>query len=504
MTGTGADRKRYLAVAACALAYLTLNLDIQMVVSTLPRLGHDLGLSPTTAVWLLLAGSITSVALMLPVGRWADASGKRSAFLLGSAGYAVAAAAAALAPSVPFLLGARALSGAFLALLVVVVMTVAMDAAGPADTAKAIGVITAAGPLGSMTGPQLAAVFIPMLGWRGIFLLTLVFSLVTTVAAWFSVPGEVHLAPPRRRWIVEALALSFAIGSGFGLLRMIPIGLDRVAPAAGLLLLLVAGAVGWSRLPQAHGIARLVAARRLSLPLASLAAIALAGGLLAYAIPYYLLGELRASLAAAAVAFIALAFGQTASSILGGLLTGRLGPWPVAIAGAVIGAAGLALLAPLDPAWGVSGVAWRLGVVGFGAGLAGGCNQSTIMGLAPWHHEAAASAVSGVFRNLWYAVGAALAATSVSLAGDPATGLRLTMILAVLTGLFGVLAAARSRRLMAHLGEHVHHPAPHLAHAPLHNMRGLGHDPDHPDYVAPTRLPKHPHSGMLAEAPPIT
>lgn len=480
--------RRNLAVAACALAFFMIAQDVQMVVAALPRLGHDLGLAPTSAVWLLLAGSITSTSLMLPAGRWADASGKRSAFLIAVLGYGVAAAAAASAQSLAWLLAARALSGAFLALILVLVMTVAVEAAGPTDRAKAVGVITAAGPLGSMTGPQIAAHLIPLLGWRSIFIVTVPLSLLAAALAWSSVPGELHLALPRRRWLVEAVALSLAVGSVFGLLREVPIGLDKVVPAVGLLLLVGAGAVAWTRLPQAKGIVRLVVARHLSLPLTSLALMSLATGVIAYTVPYFLIGDVRATLAESAVAFIALAFGQTLSSVVGGVLAGRLGAWPVAVSGAVLAAIGLALLVPLDPSWGVVGTAWRIGLVGLGAGLIGGCNQSTIMGLAPWHHEAAASAVSGAFRNLCYAMGAAVAATFASVAVSPTPGLRLALALAAAGAVGGLLAAIGSRPVMNHLDDLDHHPTPHHVHSPVAHLRGLAHDPEHPDYIEPELL----------------
>src|SRR5229473_1914872 len=97
----------WLAVAACGLAYFSIGQDGQMIVATLPRLGRELGLSPTTAVWLLLAGSATTAGLMLPIGRWADVSSKRTAFVIGAAGYSLSAAFAAASPSVAWLLGAR-------------------------------------------------------------------------------------------------------------------------------------------------------------------------------------------------------------------------------------------------------------------------------------------------------------------------------------------------------------------------------------------------------------
>ena len=492
--------RRNLAVAACALAFFTVAEDVQMVVAALPRLGHDLGMPPGAAVWLLLAGSVTATSLMLPAGRWADASGKRSAFLVGMAGFAIAAAAAAGAPSVPWLLGARALSGAFLALILVLVMTVAVEAAGPLDRAKAIGVVTAAGPLGSMVGPQVAAQLIPVLGWRAVFLVTVPLSLVAGAAAWYSVPGEVHLVRPRPRWIVEAVALSAAVAATFGLLRLVPIGFDKLAPAVGLALLVLTAVAAWSRLPQARGIHRLVAARHLVSPLASLAMMALATGVIAYAVPYFLLGDVHATLKATALAFIALAFGQTLSSVAGGYLIARLGAWPMAVAGAVLVAGGLLALIPLDPAWGVVGVAARIGAIGLGAGLVAGCNQSTIMGLAPWHHVAAASAVSGAFRNLCYALGAALGAAGASLSSNPTPGLRLALSLAFVGAILGLVSAIRTRSVMARVNDLDHHVTPHHALSPVHHVGGLAHDPEHPDYQEPEHLVAVAAAGPLPAA----
>src|SRR5439155_24889166 len=125
--------------------YFSIGQDGQMIIATLPRLGHELGLSPTTAVWLVLAASATTAGLMLPIGRWADVSSKRNAFVIGAAGYALSAALASASPSGPWLLGARALQGAFNALLLVLVVTVAVESSGPRGRAASLGLLTAIG-----------------------------------------------------------------------------------------------------------------------------------------------------------------------------------------------------------------------------------------------------------------------------------------------------------------------------------------------------------------------
>jgi MFS family permease len=462
-----------------------------MVVATMPRLGHDLGVPPTTAVWLLLAGSAVTGGLMLPIGRWADVSEKRLAFLAGTIGYALAGGLAAASPSVPWLLAARGLQGGFNALLIVVVVTVAVEAAGHRGRAAAIAFLTAVAPFANMTGPPLAALLIPAFGWRSVFVVSIPMCLAAAGVAWIALPATVGVAGPRPRWLLEAGAMTLAVTSLFLLLRQLPDGGRALVPGAGLALLCAIGVATWIRLPQAHGILRLVAARRLSSPLGGLSAMALSAGIIAFAIPFFLLVTVRMSLQIAGIAFIALAFGQTLSSAAGGYALARWGGWPLAIVGAAVMAVGTLLLLPLDSNWGPFDIGWRLATIGIGFGLVGSSNQSTVMGLAPWHHEAAASAVSGVSRTISYALGAALASTITALAPHPLVGLRLAIGAALLACIAAIVAATQARRVMGYLDELDHHPTPHLNHVAVHRLDGLAQDPQHPQYLEPEPIPVH-------------
>jgi MFS family permease len=476
-----------MAVAACGLVYFTLGQDGQMVVATLPRLGHDLAMAPTTAVWLLLAGSAATGGLMLPAGRWADVTGKRLAFIIGTLGYAGAAGLAAASPSVGWLIAARAAQGAFNALLMVLVITVAVESAGPGGRAAAVAFLTAIGPFANMTGPPLAAMILPAFGWRSIFLAGVPLPLVAALFAWVALPRAGPIARPRYRWLIEAAAMTVAITSLFLGLKQLP-G-RSILPVAGLALLFGVGVAVWIRLPQAHGIFRLVAARRLGSPLVSLAAMALTAGVIAFVVPYFLLIYVGESLQVTGLILISLAFCQTLSSAVGGFAMARWGGLPVALAGAGIMSVGGLLLLPLDTRWGAIGMAWRIGIIGIGMGLVGSSNQSTIMGLAPMRHEAAASAISGVSRILSYALGAALASTLAALAPIPLVGLRLALGAAFVLCIVAIAAAVNARHAMQQLDVIDHHPIPHLHHAPMHRLEGLAHDPEHPEYKAPERLP---------------
>ena len=472
MTGERALTGGWPAVGAAGLAMLAISQDGNMVIASLPRLGPALGLAPSGAVWLVLASLLASVSLLLPAGRWADHSDNRTGFLVGTAGFAASATIAGLAPSVPVLFVARALEGGFTALLLVLVMSIAVQSAGDSGRGRAVGLMTAVGPLGAMLGPQVAAILLPAYGWRAIFLVAVPISLAAAGLGYLFVPTGGRLLPPRPRWLLEAGALGLAVAGIFAALHETGSSNPRWVLVGPLLVGAAFCLIMWSRLPQARGVQRLLGARHMWFPLACLMAMAGISGVVGYLVPFLMIGHLHRSLAEAGIAFISLSFGMTVTSSIGGVLIDRWGGWPVAVAGALLMAVGVAVMLPLDSNWGTAEVSWRVGVLGLGMGLVAGANHSAVMGLAPHHHAATASASSLMLRYLSYSVGAAVAAILVTaMAGLP--GIRAGLELAFAVSIAALVPAILVRATMARLDDFPHHPVPHPGHQPLHTTHGL-------------------------------
>jgi hypothetical protein len=294
---------------------------------------------------------------------------------------------------------------------------------------------------------------------------------------------------------LEGIALTAAVASIFLLLRELPLGVAGMLTAGGLALVVALGLAVWTRLPQARGIFRLVAARSMALPLVNLIVMAATIGVIAFAVPFLVLGPQHATLEVAGIIFICLAFGQTLASVFGGWAITRIGSWPVALGGALLTAAGMIALVPLEVRWSVPDLVWRIALVGFGSGFVAGCNQSCVMGLTPAHHEASASAISGVLRNLGYSFGAAAAAAAAALVPDPLVGLRAALGAAAVVAVAGVFTSLSVRRTMAHVDDLDHHPVPHPYQHPVHKLDGLSHDPHDPRYTEPE--PLHPRAANL-------
>ncbi|HEX4256176.1 MAG TPA: MFS transporter, partial [Streptosporangiaceae bacterium] len=110
------NRWRILAVLA-AVAFMA-QLDLFIVNIAVPAIGQSFGGSLTGLSWVLNAYAIVFAALLVPAGRLADHFGRRRFLLAGVTVFTLASAACAAAPSLPVLVGARAVQAVGAALIV--------------------------------------------------------------------------------------------------------------------------------------------------------------------------------------------------------------------------------------------------------------------------------------------------------------------------------------------------------------------------------------------------
>src|ERR1700693_4156781 len=106
------QRKWIVSLIVCVGVFMS-SLDLFIVKSACPAIArHFGGASLASLSWILSGYAIVFAALLVPAGRWADAFGRKRAFLLGLGVFALASVACALAPSVGVLIGARLVQAA--------------------------------------------------------------------------------------------------------------------------------------------------------------------------------------------------------------------------------------------------------------------------------------------------------------------------------------------------------------------------------------------------------
>src|SRR5207247_8431281 len=104
-------RKRWLALAALAVAQFMVFLDETVVNVALPSIKNDLGFTQATLAWVVSAYIVVFGGLVLLGGRVADLFGRRRMFLIGTAVFGVASLLDGVAGSPAMLLAARGLQG---------------------------------------------------------------------------------------------------------------------------------------------------------------------------------------------------------------------------------------------------------------------------------------------------------------------------------------------------------------------------------------------------------
>src|SRR5882757_7043664 len=114
-------------------------LDGSIVNVALPHIGRDLGAPVWGLQWTVNAYLLPLAALVLLGGSLGDRFGRRRVYLIGVGWFAVASALCGLAPSIGWLVAARALQGVGSALLTPGSLALIQSSIRPADRAPAIG-----------------------------------------------------------------------------------------------------------------------------------------------------------------------------------------------------------------------------------------------------------------------------------------------------------------------------------------------------------------------------
>jgi EmrB/QacA subfamily drug resistance transporter len=159
--------RRWIALVFIALAQLMVVLDATVVNIALPSAQKALHISDANRQWMITAYTLAFGGLLLFGGRVGDLIGRKRAFLIGLVGFAGASALGGAAVNEGMLLGARALQGAFGALLAPSALSLlAVTFTASKDRAKAFGIYGAIAGGGAAIGLIIGGLVTEYLNWR--------------------------------------------------------------------------------------------------------------------------------------------------------------------------------------------------------------------------------------------------------------------------------------------------------------------------------------------------
>ncbi|TFC11873.1 DHA2 family efflux MFS transporter permease subunit [Cryobacterium algoritolerans] len=215
LAALSAPSRRWWTLSVVALAQLMVVLDSTVVNIALPSAQADLGFSNGDRQWIVTAYSLAFGSLLLLGGRLSDLIGRKRTFIIGLVGFAAASALGGAAGSFGMLVAARALQGAFGALLAPTALAVLTTTfIVPKERARAFGVFGAIAGAGGAIGLLLGGYLTETFDWRWNLYINVVIAVVAVIGAVTFVSNANRTGPRPKLDIPGTLLVS---GSLFGL-----------------------------------------------------------------------------------------------------------------------------------------------------------------------------------------------------------------------------------------------------------------------------------------------
>jgi EmrB/QacA subfamily drug resistance transporter len=168
-------------VAAMVLGSSVAGIDSTVVAVALPAIGRNLHAGFQALQWTVTGYTLTLAALILLAGSLSDRWGRRRVFLAGLAWFTVASVLCAAAPSIGWLIAARAVQGIGGALMTPASLAIIEAAFRPGDRTHAIGTWAGFSGVSSAIAPFVGGWLLEAGSWRWIFLINVP---VAAVTAW--------------------------------------------------------------------------------------------------------------------------------------------------------------------------------------------------------------------------------------------------------------------------------------------------------------------------------
>ncbi|MFE9629748.1 MFS transporter [Streptomyces sp. NPDC006463] len=450
------------ALAGLSLSMLLSSLGTSIANVGLPTLAQAFTASFQQVQWIVLAYLLAVTTLIVSVGRLGDIVGRRRLLLAGISLFTAASVLCGLAPTLWWLIAARAAQGLGAAVMMALTMAFVSETVPKARTGSAMGLLGTMSAIGTALGPSLGGALISGPGWRAIFLVNAPLGILTLLLAHRHLPvdgrdpekdraGFDHLGTLLLALTLAAYALAMTLGrGGFGPLN------------TALLLAAALGAGLFVRVEarSASPLIRPAVFREPALS-ASLATSALVSTVMMATLvvgPFYLsrtlgLGEAMVGLVLSAGPLVAALTGVPA-----GRIADRFGAARMTLAGLTAMAAGCLLLSVVPATLGVLGYVAPLAVVTAGYAVFQTANNTAVMADVGPDRRGVVSGMLNLSRNLGLITGAsvmgavfALASATTDVAtGRPeavATGMRITFAVAAALIVAALAIAAGSRAL---------------------------------------------------------
>jgi MFS transporter, DHA2 family, multidrug resistance protein len=406
-----AGRREWIGLAVIALPCLLYSMDLTVLYLAVPSLSEDLDPSSTELLWITDIYGFFLAGFLITMGTLGDRIGRRRLLLIGAAAFGVGSVLAAFSTSVEMLIATRALLGVAAATLAPSTLSLIRNMfLDPTQRTFAIGVWATSFSVGAALGPLLGGVLLKFFWWGSVFLLAVPVMLLLLAIGPRLLPEFRDPDAGRLDLVSAGLSIVTVLAVIYGLKEIAAKGLG----ATQVFSILFGLAVGILFVRRQQRLAdplidlRLFRSRTFSASLAANAlSIAIAFGIFLF-IAQYLQLVLGYSPLEAGLWTVPSAGGFIAGSLLAPALVRVVRPAVAVAGGLVLTAAGLALLAQVDPGSSVALVVGASIVIALGVAPPVTLGTDLIVGCVAPERAGVASGISETGAELGGALGIAV------------------------------------------------------------------------------------------------
>ncbi len=407
---------RLLAVATITIGLAMSVLNNSMTNLALPYMAHDLNISAESSIWIVNASQIALMVTLLPVAALADIVGYRHVYRFGLALFCLASLGCVLAPTLPWLIAARAVQGVGGAAIMAIQPALVRSIYPRAMLGRGLGFNTTVVAISLAAGPSIGAALLSIWSWPILFAVYIPLGIISFVLAERFLPHTTHVHRP---FDILSAVLS---GITFGLLIF---GIDGMAHGHSWLVIVselvgaaVLGTLFVRRQRQlAEPMMPLEVFRRpvFALSISAASCTFTAQGLAFVSLPFYFHTVLGRSATDTGILLTAWPLALASIAIVAGRLADRYHAGFLGAIGLSSMTLGLVLTAllPADPS--SFDIMWRLVLCGAGFGLFASPNNRLMMNAVPREKSGSAGGMIASARTLGQTMGAALVALVFSL-----------------------------------------------------------------------------------------
>ncbi|HEY5476466.1 MAG TPA: MFS transporter [Tepidiformaceae bacterium] len=411
---TMAKREKLILLNVLVLCLFLTALDQSIVATAIPHVLADLG-GFNLLAWVITIYLLTSTVTIPIAGKLSDMFGRKRFLLAGVGLFVAGSAACGGAPSMSFLIGARAAQGVGAGLITACVFGTMGDLLTPIERAKYFALTVGGFTFASVAGPTLGGFFADGPGWRWCFYVNLPLGILAAIFIVLRLPagrgagGRISEIDFLGAALLSVATVCFLMAIVWASVQFGWAG----SPTLGLLLatLVMVVAFLWQERRHAYAIIPLDLFRNVSFSQAIAITIVQAAGVMAASqfLPTFVQTSLQGSATVSGLLVMPQAVGSLVSSIVCGQLMSRTGKTRnQMVVGACIMAVSAFLLMHMhtgEPLW---HIAVFLVVMGLGSGLIFPVTQVVVQSSVSQDRQGIAASTRQFFNQIAQTIGVAM------------------------------------------------------------------------------------------------